>query len=184
MFMTYTDASGNKCLAMVFRRPMRLQSGVKGCCCGCLGQEMQVETPDGTTIASIVEDNTTWGTSLTIRDASGMPILKVIGPALPPYCCCNCCCKCCYALATFKVKSMAGTPLGEIKTDGYHYVDLSFPTDLDVHLKSTLIGCGFLIWCMFHPDGCIMHACLELLVGCLLCNFFCQRYGRAFEIFT
>ncbi|XP_064460242.1 phospholipid scramblase 3-like [Ornithodoros turicata] len=163
MLMSQQDAGGKPSQVMVFRRPLRLQSGLKGCFCGCLGQEMKIETPAGTTVASISEDNTRWRTSLTIRDARKQPILKVSGPALPPYC------SCMKSPAVFKVKSMAGSPLGEIRTDGYNFVDVSFPTDLDVLLKGSLIGCGILVRHMFDPDGCIVHSSAGVLIGFLLC---------------
>ncbi|XP_064487402.1 phospholipid scramblase 4-like [Ornithodoros turicata] len=123
-------------LVMVFHRPVRLQSGLKGCFCCCLAQEMEIEGPPGRRIAFISEDCSIWGTSLTIRDARGTAALKLIGPALPDYF--N------YRNVTvFKVQTMAGTTVAEIRTNGVATV--FFPISLDVYIKGCLIASSILI---------------------------------------
>ncbi|XP_064468810.1 phospholipid scramblase 1-like isoform X2 [Ornithodoros turicata] len=146
--LVFGDANGSFTMLMsqisgqvmaAFHRPLRLQSGCKGCFCSCLGQEMTIEAPPGTRVGSISEDCSTWGTTMTIRDTSGQGALKINGPALPPYC------TCLINQAVFQVKSMAGTPVGEIWTDGNKCAGVSFPMDLNVDLKGCLIGCTILI---------------------------------------
>ncbi|XP_064487399.1 phospholipid scramblase 3-like isoform X2 [Ornithodoros turicata] len=132
-------------VVMVFERPVRLQGGLKGCFCCCLGQNMEIEGPPGRRIASISEDCNIWGTSLTIRDAKGVAALKVIGPTLPPYICCT-------NEAVFQVLTMAGTSVGVIRTNGRAIV--SFPVNLDVYLKGCLIACSVLISYMFSKETC------------------------------
>ncbi|XP_064459617.1 uncharacterized protein LOC135369941 isoform X2 [Ornithodoros turicata] len=114
---------------MVFRRLLRLQSGLRGCFCGCLGQEMDIEDPSCRRIATVAEDFTFWGTSFTIGDARGRE--------------------------TLKVKTMGGTSVGGIWIEGQ--ISISFPSNLDIHLKGCLIGCAILIWYMFDPEGCILY---------------------------
>ncbi|XP_064455089.1 phospholipid scramblase 2-like [Ornithodoros turicata] len=124
---------------MSFQRLLRLQGGLKGCFCCCLGQEMTIGIPDGRQIASISENWTIFNTSLTIYDAKGRSVLRVIGPALPSY----------YwglmSPAVFKVKTVAGTVVGQITVS--RVINVSFPVNLDVHIKGCLIGCAILVKC-------------------------------------
>ncbi|XP_064459849.1 phospholipid scramblase 1-like isoform X1 [Ornithodoros turicata] len=140
---------------MSFERPLRLQSGLKGFFCCCLGQEMNIEAPPGRRIASISEDYNILGTSLTIYDAKGKPILKVLGPTLPPYS------PCAMRLSIFKVQTMTGTLVGEIRLAGSkeELISLSFPVNLDVHIKGSLIGCAILAAFMFRLEGFTYTCC-------------------------
>ncbi|XP_064454685.1 phospholipid scramblase 1-like [Ornithodoros turicata] len=131
---------------MSFQRLLRLQSGVKGCFCCCLGQEMTIEAPIGREIASISEDWTILGTSLTIYDVKGKPVLKVVGPILPSYW------YGIFSTEVFQVKTMAGTVVGEIRSSG-KVISVSFPINLDVHIKGCLIGCAILVAFMFDFRG-------------------------------
>ncbi|XP_064487397.1 phospholipid scramblase 4-like isoform X2 [Ornithodoros turicata] len=128
-------------LVMVFHRPVRLQSGLKGCFCCCLGQEMEIESPPGRRIAFISEDCSTWGTSLTIRDARGTAALKLIGPALPDYLGSR-------NVTIFEVQTMAGSTVAEIRTNGLATV--CFPINLDVYIKGCLIASSILIAYCFY----------------------------------
>ncbi|XP_064454688.1 phospholipid scramblase 1-like [Ornithodoros turicata] len=108
---------------------------------------MKIEAPLGRKIASISEDWITLGTSLTIYDVKGKPALKVTGSILPSY----------YsgmvATEVFKVKTMAGTVVGEIRS-ALEVISVSFPINLDVHIKGCLIGCAILVAFMFDFRGC------------------------------
>ncbi|XP_064459618.1 phospholipid scramblase 3-like isoform X3 [Ornithodoros turicata] len=145
-FLFYLQEDGLE--VMVFRRLLRLQSGLRGCFCGCLGQEMDIEDPSCRRIATVAEDFTFWGTSFTIGDARGRETLKVVGPPLLPYCRNK-------TRAVFQVKTMGGTSVGGIWIEGQ--ISISFPSNLDIHLKGCLIGCAILIWYMFDPEGCILY---------------------------
>ncbi|XP_064454686.1 phospholipid scramblase 1-like [Ornithodoros turicata] len=133
-------------VVMVFQRLLRLQGGVKGCFCCCLGQEMKIGVPVRREIASISEDWTIWDTSLTIYDAKGRPILKVIGPTLPSYW------SGVISTEVFKVKTLAGTVVGEIWAE-QQILRVTFPVNLDVHIKGCLIGCTILVAFMFDFRG-------------------------------
>ena len=63
-------------------RPLRCP---EWCDC-CYRQEMEVQSPPGTTIGWIKQDLTwlTWNTWMSIQDASGQTVLKIKGP------CCTC----------------------------------------------------------------------------------------------
>ncbi|XP_064459850.1 uncharacterized protein LOC135370088 isoform X2 [Ornithodoros turicata] len=82
---------------MSFERPLRLQSGLKGFFCCCLGQ----------------------------------------------------------------VQTMTGTLVGEIRLAGSkeELISLSFPVNLDVHIKGSLIGCAILAAFMFRLEGFTYTCC-------------------------
>ncbi|XP_064459405.1 uncharacterized protein LOC135369803 [Ornithodoros turicata] len=105
-FMAYMKQSNNVdgVLLMSFERPLRLQSGLKGLFCCCLGQ----------------------------------------------------------------VYTMAGTLVGEIICEGTYRSDIgkcmsvSFPIDLDVLIKGSVIGCAVLVAFMFRQEGCTDNCCTVL----------------------
>ncbi|XP_064464717.1 phospholipid scramblase 2-like [Ornithodoros turicata] len=136
-------------VVMSFERLLRLQGGVKGCFCCCLGQEMRIEAPLGRQIAYITEDWTLCGTSLTIYDAMGTRVFKVIGPTFPPYF------KGTDSPVVFQVKTKAGNTMGEIRVA--KSISVSFPVDLDVYIKGCLIGCAILVALMFDMRGCALN---------------------------
>ncbi|XP_064454687.1 phospholipid scramblase 1-like [Ornithodoros turicata] len=146
-------------VVMVFQRLLRLQGGVKGCFCCCLGQEMTIGVPVRREIASISEDWTIWDTSLTIYDAKGIPMLKVTGPTLPSYW------SGVISTEVFKVKTVAGTVVGEIWAE-HDIIRVTFPVNLDVHIKGCLIGCAILVAFMFDFRGCAKN-CDQLLKRCV-----------------
>ncbi|XP_064460207.1 phospholipid scramblase 2-like isoform X2 [Ornithodoros turicata] len=141
-------------VVMKFERPLRLQSGLKGYFCCCLGQEMEIEAPPGRRISSISEDYNILGTSLTIYDAKGKAALKILGSTSPPFLC----------LAKFptvlKVQTLPGTVVGEIRIE--EFITISFHPNLDVYIKGCLIGCAILVRFMFYVDGCA-SGCFQLL---------------------
>ncbi|XP_064472493.1 phospholipid scramblase 2-like isoform X2 [Ornithodoros turicata] len=141
---------------MAFHRPLRLQSGIKGCFCGCLGQEMEIEAPPGRRIAFISEDFSMWGTSFTITDARGNAMFKVLGPVLSTSCLSKA------SPDILQVTTMGGFPVGEIWIG--EQITVSFLVNLDVQLKGCLIACGMLAVFMFDRDWCITHACCEALL--------------------
>ncbi|XP_064455287.1 phospholipid scramblase 1-like isoform X2 [Ornithodoros turicata] len=139
-------------VVMSFQRLLRLQGGVKGCFCCCLGQEMTIQAHLGREIASISEDWTILGTSLTIYDVKGKPILKIIGAILPSYW------SGLFTAEVFQVQTMAGTVVGEIRASLVDKViSVSFPINLDVHIKGCLIGCAILVAFMFDFRGCAFN---------------------------
>lgn len=129
-------------------RPLRC-----GCrCCPSGLQEMEVQSPPGTTIGHVLQ---TWHAFLpkfSIQDADRNTILRVVGP------CWTCGCG---PDTNFEVKTpdesrsvgriskQWGGLLQEALTDVDEF-GLQFPLDLDVRMKAVLLGATFLIECMFY----------------------------------
>uniref|UniRef100_G1PMH6 Phospholipid scramblase n=1 Tax=Myotis lucifugus TaxID=59463 RepID=G1PMH6_MYOLU len=123
-----------------------------GCsCCPCGLQEMEVQSPPGTTIGHVLQ---TWHPFLpkfSIQDADRHTILRVVGP------CWTCGCG---SDTNFEVKTpdesrsvgriskQWGGLLQEALTDADDF-GLQFPLDLDVRVKAVLLGATFLIDYMF-----------------------------------
>ncbi|XP_064461343.1 phospholipid scramblase 1-like isoform X2 [Ornithodoros turicata] len=143
-YMTQMD----NVVVMCFERPLRLQSGLKGFFCCCLGQELRIDAPPGARIANISEDCNMWGTCLTIYDGKGTPALKVLGPTLPPYVTIHSS----TPPTVLKVQTMAGSVIGEIRIE--ESISVYFPVNLDVYIKGCLIGCATLVAFMFRMEGC------------------------------
>ncbi|XP_064454605.1 phospholipid scramblase 1-like [Ornithodoros turicata] len=146
----------NGVVAMTFERLLRLQGGAKGCFCCCLGQEMRIEAPLGRQIASISEDWTIVGTSLTMYDGKGIRVLTVTGPIFPPYF------QGSSSTVVFEVKTMAGNTVGEIRIA--QMTSVSFPINLDVYIKGCLIGCAILVEFMFDMRGWALN-CWQFMRG-------------------
>jgi len=120
------------------------------CCnlCGdsCL-QEMEVYSPPGSLVGSVQQKMTKWTPEFWIKDASGNEILKIRGPCCQLRCCDD---------VEFKVLTLFGDqqigkvtkqwsgPFKELLTDADNFY-ITFPMDLDVKAKATLLGALFLI---------------------------------------
>lgn len=129
------------------RRPLRCQS----CFFPCFLQTLEVSSPPGTVIGTVEQEWSIIKPRFHIRDSVGNVILKIIGPV------------CTYSICgdvEFKVtspdeehevgrisKQWSGI-LREAFTDADNF-GISFPVDLDVHCKATLMGAAFLIDYMF-----------------------------------
>ena len=111
----------------------------------------QVHSPPGTIIGKIEQDWSLCFPNFTIRDASGNPVLRIEGPL---------CTWSCFGDVEFEVLSIgSGQQVGKISkqwtglvkeafTDADNF-GVSFPLDLDVKVKATLLGAVFLIDFMF-----------------------------------
>ena len=110
----------------------------------------QVHSPPGTIVGTIEQDWSLCLPQFTIRDASGNPVLKIEGPF---------CTWSCFGDVEFEVQSLEGQQVGKISkqwtgllkeafTDADNF-GVSFPLDLDVKIKATLLGAVFLIDFMF-----------------------------------
>merc|ERR1711892_164863 len=128
-------------------RPLRCQT----CCFPCCLQEMEVSSPPGTIIGTIEQQWTMIYPKFVIKDQTGNPVLKIEGPLCPISCCGD---------VDFKVVSVqTGSEVGlitkqwsgiakEAFTDADNF-GISFPLDLDVKVKGTLLGALFLIDFMY-----------------------------------
>merc|ERR1711971_475954 len=127
-------------------RPLRCQT----CCFPCCLQEMEVSSPPGCIIGTVEQQWSILYPRFVIKDESGSPILKIEGPLCP----CSCC-----GDVDFSVVTMDGQEVGKITkqwsglareafTDADNF-GISFPLDLDVKVKATLLGALFLIDFMY-----------------------------------
>jgi len=128
-------------------RPYRCQS----CCFPCCLQSLEVSSPPGTTIGFVDQKWTCIKPKFDIKDGDGNVALVIVGPW---------CTYSCAGDVEFKImtpdesvevgrisKQWTGL-LKEAFTDMDNF-GITFPMDLDVRCKATLIGAAFLIDYMF-----------------------------------
>lgn len=142
--MSLIDNFGN--VVFHINRPLRSDS----CCCPCCLQEMTVSTPTGQVIGIVKQLWHPLRPKFAVQDHTGKTLLYIRGPI----CACHCC------EAHFNVLALNGeTNVGRItkqwsgllkevftKADNF---GISFPLDLDVRVKVTLLSAAFLIDFMF-----------------------------------
>lgn len=128
-------------------RPLRCQS----CFFPCFLQTLEVSSPPGTVIGTVEQEWSIIKPRFRICDQSGNVVLKIIGPVCTYSICGN---------VEFKVTSPdEETEVGRISkewsgllkeafTDADNF-GISFPVDLDVRCKATLMGAALLIDYMF-----------------------------------
>ncbi|XP_020282786.1 phospholipid scramblase family member 5-like [Pseudomyrmex gracilis] len=135
------DRDHHEVLRMI--RPFRFHN----CCCPCYLQVLEIYSGN-TLLGSVTQEWSLWRPKFFIRDASGTPVMKLLGPIIYFW-----------AGVTFKVKSMDSKhrigriqkTLGGISSKD-STIDLSndkftisFPHDLDVKIKAILLGACFLM---------------------------------------
>jgi uncharacterized protein YxjI len=143
--MVITDNGDREVLHL--QRPMRCQS----CCFPCCLQSLEVCSPPGTTIGFVNQCWTCIKPKFEITDGDGNVALVILGPW---------CTYSCAGDVEFKImtpdetvevgrisKQWSGL-LKEAFTDTDNF-GITFPMDLDVRAKATLIGAAFLIDYMF-----------------------------------
>ncbi|KAI1290050.1 Phospholipid scramblase 1 [Halotydeus destructor] len=140
-FMKITDNADNDVIHI--HRPLRCSS----CCFPCCLQEMDIVTPDGQMLGSLIQDWSICTPMYTVKDASGTDVLKIEGPCIT--------CRCCSDVE-FPIYALDGiTQVGKITkqwsglvreafTDSDHF-GVAFPLDLDTKIKAVLLGAVFLI---------------------------------------
>lgn len=148
--MKIVDNFGNQVINL--HRPLACQ----GCCFPCCLQTMEVTAPPGS-IVGTVEQN--WGIfypSYSIKNPSGDVVLRIEGP----FCASRCCCQ----DVNFKVYPPNGTTevgriskkwsglIKEAVTDADTF-GVTFPMDLDVRMKATMLGACFLIDMMYFEEN-------------------------------
>lgn len=128
-------------------RPLRCQS----CCFPCCLQEMEVTSPPGTLIGSVEQQWSILYPRFLIKDETGQTVLRIEGPLCP--------CSCCGDVEFKVVSATTDSEVGMITkqwsglareafTDADNF-GISFPLDLDVKVKATLLGALFLIDFMY-----------------------------------
>ncbi|XP_063058566.1 phospholipid scramblase 1 [Engraulis encrasicolus] len=127
-------------------RPLRCAS----CCCPCCLQEMEIQSPPGTTIGYVVQNWHPFLPKLSILGPSKEQLMRLEGP---------CCAISCCGDVDFVLKGKDDQPIGKITkqwsgvvkemlTDTDNF-GIQFPIDLDVRVKAVLLGACFLIDFMF-----------------------------------
>lgn len=127
-------------------RPLACQN----CCFPCCLQSMEISSPPGTIIGVVEQKWSIFTPKFVVKNASGDEMLRIEGP------CCTC--RCC-ADVKFHVYSLSGTKIGTISkqwtgivkeslTDADNF-GITFPADLDVKMKASLLGALFLIDMMY-----------------------------------
>lgn len=151
--MHITDNFGREVIRVI--REFKCCAGVSCCACSdCCAMEVRVEAPVGQTIGYIKQQQSCLSPHYEVQDANMDKILKIRGPA------CFCQGPCCTADIEFKVLSSDDVhQVGKISKQWSgmlkeHFSDadnfgVSFPEDLDVKVKATLLGAVFLIDFMF-----------------------------------
>lgn len=148
--MKIVDNFGNQVISL--NRPLACQ----GCCFPCCLQTMEVSSPPGSIIGTIEQNWSIFYPSYSVKNASGDIIFRIEGP----FCACKCCCQ----DVNFKVLSADGnTQVGQISkkwsglakeafTDADNF-GITFPMDLDVRMKATMLGACFLIDMMYFEEN-------------------------------
>lgn len=140
-----------------FQKPvMRLSRGLKcsHCCFPCCLQEVEVQAPVGTTIGYVTQDWSICRSYFTIHDAEKKPVLKIKGP-------CYWRCKC-FGDIPFEVLTLDGQKVGRVTKQWTGLVKealsdadnfgITFPMDLDVKVKASLLAACLLIDFMFFEE--------------------------------
>lgn len=129
---------------MRFCRPVRCEC----CCLGCWPQEIEVQAPQGKTIAYVRQRWSIANPKFTVYDRRYKAALNIVGPLCPismPGC----------MDVDFEVRSPNGVSIGNIikvwndphrrLCAAKHYFRMIFPADMDVQMKAALIGASILI---------------------------------------
>lgn len=135
---------------MHFYRPFKC--GPCSWCGGCCQQEIVIESPPGQVIGFVKQDPTFCIPKLTIYDAGKTtPLLKIVGPCCPIACCSDVEFQVLDLSEQNKIGSVTKQWTGffrEAFTDADHF-GITFPLDLDVKVKASLLGALMLIDFMF-----------------------------------
>ncbi|XP_065287624.1 phospholipid scramblase family member 5-like isoform X2 [Dermacentor albipictus] len=131
-------------VVMHFVRPLRCM--ISWCCCD--RQEMEVQAPPGNVMAMIRQEFSMCGPKFSIKDRNSRRVLDIVAPA----------CKTgvpCDGVVEFAVLSTNGVVIGKITklwggalTEVFTTANnfgVTFPLDLDVHIKGALIAATILI---------------------------------------
>lgn len=131
---------------MLIKRPLRCTGSCW--CCECMRQYMEVECPPGEPIGYIKADCSCCFPSFSILTSDMQQVLKVKAPC-GGYGCINCC------NPKYKVEDLQGVEVGviqkkwsglakELFTQADNF-GITFPMDLDVKVKGTLLAALFMI---------------------------------------
>ncbi|XP_049547182.1 phospholipid scramblase 1-like isoform X2 [Anopheles darlingi] len=126
----------------------------KSCCFPCCLQKLEVSAPPGNVIGTVEQQWTLFCPGFNIKDRDGKTVLVIKGP----------CCQCTLCGdVKFRILATDGTEVGKVTkqwtgmaqeyfTDADNF-GISFPMNLDVRVKATLLGALFLIDYMFFESS-------------------------------
>ncbi|VEL33941.1 unnamed protein product, partial [Protopolystoma xenopodis] len=118
-------------------------------CLPCCKDEIEVQAPPGHTVGWVKQVYDGCHVNYTVKDASGLTVLRIVGPHF-------CHCQCIGDDVKFYIKTAEKTTdIGlitkqwtglahELFTDADNF-GIQFPMDLDVKVKASLLGAVFLI---------------------------------------
>jgi hypothetical protein len=139
---------------MTVRREFKCCAGCCWCAnADCCAFEVTVEAPPGQVVGFVRQEQSSWKPSYSIRDANHDKMASVEGPV----CVCNapCCGDVEFPVMGADGVSLVGKiakqwtgALAEYFTDADTFC-VTFPQDMDVKMKATLLGCLFLIDFMY-----------------------------------
>lgn len=130
--------------------------GIFAFCCDCAAYEVAVESPAGEPLGYVKQTGSWWKAKYDILDENRETVLKILGPCCildGPLCCGD---------NKFQLQTLDGTEIGhvtkkhagfvrELGTSADHF-GISFPIDLSVKSKATLLGALLLIDFMFFEN--------------------------------
>ncbi|OQR76802.1 phospholipid scramblase 2-like [Tropilaelaps mercedesae] len=143
--MKIKDLQGNE--VMHLYRPLRCTS----CCFPCCLQEMEVQAPPGTVIGYVKQEWSIFFPKFTVRDSQDNVIFRIEGPF--------CTVSICGDVEFQVISEQTGQNVGKISkqwtgllreafTDADNF-GISFPLDLHVHVKASMLAAAFLIDFMY-----------------------------------
>lgn len=144
---------------MLIRREFKCCAGCCWCASAdCCGYEITVEAPVGTVVGYVRQAQSCWAPKYHVYDASRTEVFTIQGP------CCICQTICCTADVDFNISTADGKmDVGKISKQWAGFAKevfvnadnfgITFPLDLDVKLKATLLGATILIDFMFFEES-------------------------------
>ncbi|XP_071839608.1 phospholipid scramblase 1-like [Apostichopus japonicus] len=137
-------------------RPFQICAGCCWCISGknCCAYRITIEAPPGNPIGYVHQGCSVWKPKYYVQDEDMNDVLSIGGPCCPCQCCCGC-----TGDVHFRFYGKDGIEIGSVskvwnglvkemftKADSF---TVTFPKDLDVKQKATLLGAMFLIEFMY-----------------------------------
>ncbi|XP_005401487.1 PREDICTED: phospholipid scramblase 1 [Chinchilla lanigera] len=139
------DNLGQEVITM--ERPLRCSS----CCFPCCLQEIEIQAPPGVPVGYVTQKWHPCLPKFTVQNERREDVLKIIGPCIV----CSCCSDVDFEIKSLDEQSVIGKIskqwsgiVREAFTDADNF-GIQFPLDLDVKMKTVMLGACFLIDFMF-----------------------------------
>ena len=135
---------------MMFSRRLACDS----CCFPCSMQRMEITSPPGTVIGYILQEWSLFHPQFRVEDPSGEIVMRIEGPFWKVSCGESIDFSILSkdeSLVIGKIRKMWSGLSKEVFSDAEHY-EITFPLDLDIHMKSVILGACFLIDFMYYEN--------------------------------